>query len=361
MPDALAPRLLAWFDKHGRHDLPWQHPRSAYCVWLSEVMLQQTQVSTVIPYFERFIARLPDIASLAAASQDTVLQLWAGLGYYSRARNLHRAAQQIVSEHGGNFPQTIEQAMALPGIGPSTAGAILAQAFGQQHAILDGNVKRVLSRYHAVDGWPGQTAITNQLWVYARQHTPNSRLADYTQAIMDLGATLCTRSKPQCGACPLMQDCAAYAQGRVNDLPAARPKKARPQRQTRMLVLCNDQGEVLLYKRPPAGIWGGLWSFPELPEAQDLAQYCRQQWSLTVDQACEVEAIKHGFTHFELTIQPLLAKARTTGKTARDSQQQIWYKPNGSQPRPALPAPLNKLLHGKILQSMINDIQGASI
>ncbi|MDX1498048.1 MAG: A/G-specific adenine glycosylase [Salinisphaeraceae bacterium] len=358
MPDAVAPRLLAWFDQHGRHDLPWQHPRSAYRVWVSEVMLQQTQVSTVIPYFERFMARLPDIASLAAASQDTVLELWAGLGYYSRARNLHSAAQQIMAEYNGEFPQTIDQAVALPGIGPSTAGAILAQAFGQKHAILDGNVKRVLSRYHAVEGWPGQTAVTNTLWEYAREHTPESRLADYTQAIMDLGATLCTRSKPRCNACPLAQDCEAHAQGRTHELPSPRPKKERPQRQTRMLVLCNEQGEVLLYKRPPAGIWGGLWSFPELPEQEDIAGYCQKEWSLQIDQPREVESIKHGFTHFELTIKPLLAKVQVADAVAREPGEQVWYKPDGSKDKPALPAPLNKLLHGKMLQSMINEMSG---
>lgn len=356
MTEPLALRLLAWFDQHGRHDLPWQHPRTPYRVWVSEVMLQQTQVGTVTPYFERFMARLPDIPALAAASQDHVLELWAGLGYYSRARNLHRAAQQIVAEHAGEFPQDIEQAMALPGIGPSTAGAILAQAFGQRHAILDGNVKRVLSRYHAVEGWPGQPSVAKQLWEYSEAHTPGKRLADYTQAIMDLGATLCTRSKPRCVDCPLSVDCAAFAQGRATELPTPRPRRERPQRHARMLVVCNSQGEILLQKRPPAGIWGGLWSLPELPEEQEIADYCRRYLALKIDEPRAVEPIKHGFTHFELTIQPLLVNVLGSAPEVCESGQQIWYKPAEDREKPALPAPLSKLLHGKILHSMIEEM-----
>ena len=239
-------RLLHWFRHHGRHDLPWQSPRDAYRVWVSEIMLQQTQVATVIPYFERFMARFPDLASLASADLDQVLHLWTGLGYYARARNLHRAAGVIVAEHGGRFPTDFEAVLALPGIGRSTAGAILAQACDQRHAILDGNVRRVLARHRAIEGWPGQKAVENTLWALAEELTPAEDVADYTQAIMDLGATVCTRSQPRCAACPLAEDCQARAAGRQADFPGRRPRKALPERHTRMLLLRDAEGQVLL-------------------------------------------------------------------------------------------------------------------
>ena len=356
MAASFSTRLLTWFDQHGRHDLPWQTPRTAYRVWVSEVMLQQTQVASVIPYFERFTARFSDVATLANATQDAVLEHWAGLGYYSRARNLHKAAGIILHEHGGEFPQNIEQVAALPGIGPSTAGAILAQAFGQRHAILDGNVKRVLSRYHAIEGWSGQTAVHQQLWAAAEAHTPHERLADYTQAIMDMGATLCKRSKPQCQACPVREDCQAYAQGRVQALPSPRPKRARPMRHARMLVIQNEEGAILLQKRPPTGIWGGLWSLPELPEGADATEHCAQEWAMQVSAPREAASIKHGFTHFELTIQPLLVtvcgRGAITTPEVREAVATQWYKPGTQNMPPALPAPLSKLLHGKIETSL---------
>ncbi len=226
-PAAIAPRLLAWFDVHGRHDLPWQVERTLYSVWVSEVMLQQTQVATVIPFFQRFMRRFPDVSTLAAAQLDDVLGLWSGLGYYARARNLWRAARVVAEEHGGRMPETFDALLALPGIGRSTAGAILAQALGAKLAILDGNVKRVLARYHAVDGWPGDNAVQEALWQHAERHTPNERVADYTQAIMDLGATLCTRARPACTVCPLATDCAACGAGTQAKYPAPRPKRAR--------------------------------------------------------------------------------------------------------------------------------------
>jgi A/G-specific adenine glycosylase len=324
-------------------------------------MLQQTQVASVIPYFERFMARFADVQVLAASSQDDVLEYWAGLGYYSRARNLHKTAQIIATEYGGEFPQQLDDVTALPGIGPSTAGAILAQAFGQRHAILDGNVKRVLSRYHAIEGWSGQATVQQQLWALAEAHTPHERLADYTQAIMDMGATLCKRSKPQCTQCPVMADCKAYQQDRVQTLPSPRPKRARPLRHTNMLVIQNHEGAVLLQKRPPSGIWGGLWGLPELPEGIDVAEYCQQELALQVGAPRAVESIKHGFTHFELTIQPLVLQLLEGGvqpaRQIRETTACQWYNPGQDGSMPALPAPLSKLLHGKMADSIFNRVR----
>src|SRR5689334_18575699 len=271
---SIAPRLLAWHAKAGRHDLPWQKDLrkegSAYRVWVSEIMLQQTQVSTVIPYFERFLQRFPDAISLANAPPDEVLHLWTGLGYYARARNLHRAAQVIRDEHAGAFPTELDAVMALPGIGRSTAGAILAISTGQRHSILDGNVKRVLSRYYAIDGAPDENATIDELWRLADANTPAENVAVYTQAIMDLGATLCTRSRPRCDDCPIASDCRARLQGRQGELPAAKKRRAlRKQKHAVMLVARRDQ-EVLLVQRPPSGIWGGLWCLPEF-EHRDAA------------------------------------------------------------------------------------------
>jgi len=280
MKKTFAIHLLKWYRQHGRHDLPWQKNKSLYSVWVSEIMLQQTQVVTVIPYYQNFMQRFPDIASLAAATQDEALRYWAGLGYYSRARNLHKAAALIVESHQGVFPVTYDEVLALPGIGPSTAGAILAQATGQRHAILDGNVKRVLARYQAIEGWPGQKTVEKQLWKYAESFTPESNVADYTQAIMDLGATLCARSSPKCDACPLVTDCKAFQLNRTAELPTKKPKKAIPVKQKRFLIIRNKRGEMLMEKRPPSGIWGGLWSLPELTmdEAVDVA--VKRNWQL---------------------------------------------------------------------------------
>ncbi|MGH8446294.1 MAG: A/G-specific adenine glycosylase, partial [Solimonas sp.] len=251
-----AERLLAWFDVHGRHDLPWQHPRTPYRVWLSEIMLQQTQVATVIPYFARFLERFPDLRNLAAAPQDDVLALWAGLGYYARARNLHRCAQALVAEHGGEFPRNIEAVAELPGIGRSTAGAILAQAHGDRHAILDGNVRRVLARHAAIPGWPGQPTVQKQLWREAEARLPHERLADYTQALMDLGASVCTSRNPKCLLCPLAGDCQARIAGTVAQYPGAKPSRERPTREATLLLVEDAQGRLLLERRPPTGLWG---------------------------------------------------------------------------------------------------------
>ncbi len=343
--DRFGQRVLRWYDRHGRKDLPWQHPRSAYQVWLSEIMLQQTQVATVIPYFQRFLLRFPDIGTLAAAPLDEVLRHWAGLGYYARARNLHRAARLIVERHGGEFPRDFEAVQALPGIGRSTAGAILAQAFGQRHAILDGNVRRLLGRYHAVPGWPGEPRVAAQLWRHAETHLPSTRLADYTQALMDLGATVCAR-RPDCGRCPLRDDCRAHAQGRTTDYPQPRPRKARPLRTTHMLILECADGSVLLERRPARGIWGGLWSLPELPAESHAAAHCRERFGVRVQQPLALTPLRHGFTHFDLDIHPI--RLRVRGRpAAAPPEDRVWYRHAGRGLAAhdfALPAPVQKLL-----------------
>jgi A/G-specific adenine glycosylase len=342
---AVARRVLAWYDRHGRKDLPWQHPRSAYRVWLSEVMLQQTQVATVTPYFQRFVTRFPDIATLAAAPLDEVLRHWAGLGYYARARNLHRAAQRIVTEHGGEFPRDFDAVQALPGIGRSTAGAILAQAFGQRHAILDGNVKRLLCRYHAVPGWPGEPRVAAELWRHAEAQLPSRRLADYTQALMDLGATVCAR-RPDCARCPLRSDCRAHAQGQELKYPQPRPRKARPLRATRMLILERADGSILLERRPARGIWGGLWSPPEWPDDTNLDRHCRKRYGVRVQRLHALAPLRHGFTHFDLDIHPI--RLRVCGQPASVLQEdRVWYRHAGRRQAGhdyALPAPVRKLL-----------------
>ncbi len=321
--------LLAWYDRHGRKDLPWQQDPTPYRVWVSEIMLQQTQVTTVIPYYERFMARFPQIGSLAAASLDEVLQHWAGLGYYARARNLHKSAQIIQHDHGGKFPDTREALQALPGIGRSTAAAILALSAHQRHAILDGNVKRVLSRFHAVEGWPGNAGVARRLWELADQHTPRQRVADYTQAIMDLGATVCTRSSPQCRRCPVSAGCQAHARNRIADYPAPRPRRDMPGKHTTMLILSNDQGEVLLEKRPPTGIWGGLWSLPEYPgdkaDHQGVSAWCRKELGCDIEIREQWPAVRHSFTHFHLTITPLLAHSHDAGISVMEGGKHVWY------------------------------------
>jgi A/G-specific adenine glycosylase len=303
-----AARLLAWFDTHGRHDLPWQHPRTPYRVWVSEIMLQQTQVPTVIGYFGRFVARFPDLPTLAAASEDEVLALWSGLGYYSRARNLHRAARACVESHGGELPATIEALAALPGIGRSTAAAILAQAHGQRQAILDGNVKRVLARLSGETGWPGQPAVERRLWADAESRLPdaaasNPRFADYTQALMDFGATHCTPRRPRCADCPFKDDCRALASAAVAAIPARKPSKPLPTRQARMLVLRDAHGRVLLERRAGKGVWQGLWSLPEAANDEDETAL---RAHLGVAPGDALPAFTHVFSHYRLEVRPTL-------------------------------------------------------
>ena len=338
----LADYLLRWFDEHGRHDLPWQHPRSAYRVWVSEIMLQQTQVSTVIPYFERFTLKFPDIQTLANAPLDEVLHIWTGLGYYARARNLHKAAQQVLDQHHGEFPRDFDVVLALPGIGRSTAGAILAQAYEQTHAILDGNVKRVLSRLYAIEGWPGQKAIENRLWEIAERHTPQDRSCDYNQAIMDFGATLCRR-KPECPQCPLIEHCLAYQAGNSSAYPTPRARKTLPVRQTQMLILQDDARQVLLIQRPPSGIWGSLWSLPECPPDHDINDWCQQTLGLNIEALSVQTAVRHTFSHFHLDITPIYASVSCSDQTAMEADGRVWY--NTRLPDAlGLPAPVKTLL-----------------
>lgn len=304
---AFAPALIAWQKKHGRHNLPWQDTRDAYAVWLSEIMLQQTQVSAVIPYYLRFRERFADVKALAAADEDEVLALWSGLGYYSRARNLHRAAQQVVDVHGGVFPDTQESLTALPGIGRSTAAAILVFAFGKRSAILDGNVKRVLTRVRGIAGYPGESAVAAHLWAQAELLLPKTGLRAYTQGLMDLGATLCTRRNPRCAECPVRMLCVAHCSGRTTELPTPKPRKTLPQRRTMMLVL-QRAGEVLLEKRPSSGIWGGLWCFPEADADADAAAVCAQRFGARVELREALPVIAHGFTHYRLDIVPQPAR-----------------------------------------------------
>jgi len=334
--------LLAWYDTHGRKSLPWQHPRDAYRVWLSEVMLQQTQVATVIPYFLRFVQKFPTLAELAVAPLDDVLALWSGLGYYSRARNLHRAAQLCVAQHRGDLPRDFEAISALPGIGRSTAGAILAQAHGLRFAILDGNVKRVLSRWRGIEGWPGESAVTKELWTIAELHTPHERIADYTQAIMDLGATVCIRSRPRCGQCPLEPTCIARATARTAELPRRKPSRTIPTRSTIMLVLRDRQGRVLLERRSPNGVWAGLWS---LPEVQDRAEANRRIASYgkrgNRSGFITLTPFVHGFSHYHLRVRPLALHIEPEPRVA-DSEHR-WLHPIEAGAL-GLPAPVRKLI-----------------
>ena len=336
-------RLIAWHRQHGRHDLPWQRGRTAYRVWLAEIMLQQTQVATVIPYFERFVASYPTVDALAAAAQDEVLHLWSGLGYYSRARNLQRCAQLVVGRHGGEFPRDLDALVALPGIGRSTAAAILAQAYELPHAILDGNVKRVLARYYAVAGWPSAPAVEKRLWRLAENLLPATDLRDYTQACMDLGATLCTRSRPRCGDCPVAADCTSLQSGRVREFPSARPRRVLPRRTTCFLLIENQHGEVLLERRPPSGIWGGLWCFPEVADESKLAARVTALGLANVELRERLPVVAHTFTHFHLDIQPLRVRADAAALQVRDDDALRWYSPADST-RIGLSAPVARLL-----------------
>lgn len=335
--------LLKWFDKHGRHDLPWQHPRTSYRVWLSEIMLQQTQVATVIPYFEKFLRRFPDLASLAKAELDDVVALWAGLGYYTRARNLHRTAKTCVDIHGGELPVTLDELMALPGIGRSTAAAILSQAHDLPFAILDGNVKRSLSRYYGIAGWPGTPAVEKKLWELSETVLPGKRNADYTQAIMDFGATLCTRSKPRCIECPLNASCVAYLENRVSELPQKKPGKKIPTRHTVMLVLLNNKNEVLLARRPAKGVWSGMWSLPEVGDLGDAETLMSQDVKNIESSSVELPEFQHTFSHYHLMIKPYLWRELQAKHRIADNDSTRWHPLSGLA-SVGLPAPVKKLL-----------------
>jgi A/G-specific adenine glycosylase len=364
-----AEQLLEWFDAHGRKDLPWQRNPTPYRVWVSEIMLQQTQVTTVIAYYERFMERFPDIAALAGAPLDVVLHLWSGLGYYARARNLHRAAIEIVSRHNGVFPEVLADVESLPGIGRSTAGAILSLSLGQRHPILDGNVKRVLTRWAGIEGFPGTRQVELKLWELAERLTPDERSAAYTQAIMDLGATVCVRSRPLCTACPVARECLARAQGSQERLPGPRPRKARKQKAAHVVIAVESGGAVLLERRPPSGIWGGLWSFPQFENEVEATQ-----WALLIagergqqkgdrepgtGESEDREAdggqrtvkrqtpraanslkpsarapalshwptLHHSFTHFDLALHPLVLSPVMAGQQVADEDRYCWYDP----------------------------------
>jgi len=341
--DSFAERLLAWFERHGRHDLPWQRTATPYLIWISEIMLQQTQVATVIPYFERFTRRFPTVTELASARLDDVLAHWSGLGYYARARNLHRAAVQVATNHGGALPATLDELMALPGIGRSTAGAILALAHGIREPILDGNVKRVLARYHGIDDWPGKASVSQVLWQRAEEHTPAVRVGAYTQAIMDLGATLCTRAKPRCDDCPLVADCTAARAGRQAELPSRRPRRERPQRSVRVLLVEDPERRILLERRPAAGIWGGLFSLPEIGEDIDERAWCSEVLNASVRGLRKLPPIDHAFTHFDLRISAIVLEVEADPHAVMDRPDWLWYKP-AMNSQLGLAAPIASLL-----------------
>jgi A/G-specific adenine glycosylase len=338
-----ADRVLEWHALHGRHDLPWQQPRTPYRVWLSEIMLQQTQVATVIGFFMRFVDALPSLADLAAADADQVLALWAGLGYYTRARNLHAAAKLCMQRHGGELPRDIEALSALPGIGRSTAGAILAQAHGQRHAILDANVRRVLARHALIEGDVGGTRVLEQLWKVAEQHLPHQRLADYTQAMMDLGATVCSARAPRCSECPVAVDCAARAADAVARIPHKRRAREVPQRATRLLLLHDREGRILLERRPPTGIWGGLWSLPQIDIALDPLAEIARHYGSPAPGATELPPIQHVFTHFKLRLQPLRATLEQPLQAVADDARLRWVDAKARRGL-GLPRPIGKLL-----------------
>ena len=333
-----ADRLLAWWDAHGRKDLPWQQPRTPYRVWISEIMLQQTQVATVIPYFERWLQDFPDIEALAAAPLDAVLAHWSGLGYYARARNLHQAARICAERYDGRLPNEADALAALPGIGPSTANAIVSQATDTPAAVLDGNVRRVLARHAGIDGWPGRSAVQKRLWAEAEARLPAARGADYTQAVMDLGALLCHRSNPACPQCPVRGDCRAALEGRVDELPTPKPATKVGERALRMLILRDEQGRVLLERRPPAGIWGGLWC---LPDGDGLADI-EARLGLRADGPLELPAFEHRLSHLRLSIRPVFADARDAGQV-HYSASCGWFD-RAQQQQLGLPRPVADLL-----------------
>lgn len=333
--NSFTPPLIAWQKLAGRHDLPWQNTRDPYRIWLSEIMLQQTQVSTVIPYYQRFLARFPDVATLAAAPVEAVIEHWAGLGYYARARNLHRCAQQVAAVYAGKFPNSASQLATLPGIGRSTAAAISAFAFGERTAILDGNVKRVLCRHFGIDGFPGTAAVERRLWALAERLLPDSDIAAYTQGLMDLGATLCTRSRPRCGDCPVAAGCVARREGRQSGLPTPRPRAAVPER-TATFVLISDGHRLLLERRPPNGLWGGLLVPPEGEPAEVAARL-----GLKLAETTRLPALKHALTHFRLTLEPVVCRIDPAHCVAEPGLE--WLEIERAA-KAGVPTPIRKLL-----------------
>jgi len=341
LPGIFATRLVKWQRAHGRHGLPWQDTRDPYRIWLSEVMLQQTQVTTVIPYYERFLAEFPDVCALAAVPVQRVLEHWSGLGYYRRAHHLHAAAKAIVADHGGRFPVDAETLATLPGIGRSTAAAIAVFATGARVAILDGNVKRVLARHRGIAGFPGVASVEAKMWEVADSLLPARDVETYTQALMDLGASVCTRAKPDCSACPVASDCVAFNEDHIAELPSPRPRKALPHRELQVLLI-EHGGEILFERRPPQGIWGGLWSLPELALDADVLDAVKARFAVDVTLSERLPPIAHGFTHFTLTLHPQRLSARRWPSRA-ETPGTIWLAPSDARGA-ALPAPIKKLL-----------------
>ncbi|MHB8722349.1 MAG: A/G-specific adenine glycosylase [Steroidobacteraceae bacterium] len=343
-PEQFAERLLAWFETHGRHHLPWQQNRTPYRVWVSEIMLQQTQVATVIPFFERFMARFSNVESLAEAPLDEVLHLWTGLGYYARARNLHACAQALVTHHGGEFPDDIEAVMALPGIGKSTAGAILALSRGMRRPILDGNVRRVLARVFGIGGDPGSAAVITALWAQSEACTPTLKVGEYTQAIMDLGATICSRAAPACMACPMHPGCIAALEGRQAELPGKKQKRLRGSREATLLIaetLTAGSVAVLVERRPATGLWGGLWSPPQFESEFAAIDWVRREIGEPESRSVPLAPIHHAFTHFDLRLKPLRVRCRSAS-AVHDGEDRIWYQ-LGNPPKVGVPQPIRQL------------------
>lgn len=334
--------LLQWFKAHGRYDLPWQTQPTPYRIWISEIMLQQTQVATVRSYFNRFMQAFPEVQSLALADLDTVLCSWAGLGYYARGRNVHHAAQIIRDKYAGKLPANNEQLMALPGIGRSTAGAIMALAFKQRYAILDGNVKRVLSRFYAINGRQNDALVIKRLWQLAEDNTPEKNVAEYTQAIMDLGAMICKRSMPLCDCCPVAQACVAKQLQQQDQYPQQRAKKTLPLRKIIFLLLQNDSGEFLLQRRHPTGVWGGLWCFLECVPDDDITTKVLNETGYSARIIRRMSVIRHTLTHFKMDILPIHMRVIHC-KTIKQSQNQQWYLSKDAL-KSAIPVPVKKLL-----------------
>lgn len=339
-PEWFSNQVVSWYQLHGRKHLPWQLNTTPYKTWLSEIMLQQTQVATVIPYFERFISRFPDIAALAQADLDEVLHLWTGLGYYARARNLHKAAQHINQHFGGQFPRHFADILALPGIGRSTAGAVLSLACGQHYPILDGNCKRVLSRFAAIPGWPGNKAVEQRLWYLAEQVTPKQQVAEFNQAMMDLGATVCTRSKPKCAQCPLKQRCQAALTGEQTLYPGKKSKKALPERQSFWLLVQHQQ-QIMLQQRPATGLWGGLYGYLEFETEIQREQYCALQ-GFNIKKREMLPAFRHTFSHFHLWINPLRIELTDLPSQVQEQSQATWFTMT-QIPQVGLSAPARQL------------------
>lgn len=336
--------ILAWFAQHGRKDLPWQRQVNAYRVWVSEIMLQQTQVTTVIDYFNRFMQRFGTVNDLAEASLDEVLHLWTGLGYYSRARNLHKTAQTVVAQYQSIFPDTVDELEKLPGIGRSTAGAIVSLAYKKSAAILDGNVKRVFCRNFAIEGWYGNSKVQKRLWELVEHYKPEKNIANYTQALMDLGATICTRSNPKCSICPLTKNCVALRNNLIEQLPTKKPKKMLPIKQTTFLIIANSQNKILLLQRPPTGIWGGLWCFPEMSDKTDINAECQKQLGFQVSGIEAIKQFRHTFSHYHLDIQvKTMQVTEFISRQIAEAKPHCWYD-TATPPSIGLAAPVKKLL-----------------